>query len=121
MFELATCAEVRFKSVLMVTVNWKGKGSAAGCHHLGIWEHITKGGKVYQAQKANIKPSHEKKKTRPWGSMGLKTGTLRAFLVTGLRTGRRQRSDALSPILLDCWVTRGMDGRVARSQAWDGW
>jgi hypothetical protein len=45
-----------------------------------------------------MKPSHEKKKTRPWRSTGLKTGTERAFLLTGLRTGARQRSEALKPI-----------------------
>lgn len=29
----------------------------------------------------------------------MKTGTERAFLLTGLRTGARQRSEALKPIL----------------------
>jgi hypothetical protein len=54
---------------------------------------------VYQAQKANIKPIHEKKKTLPCLSIGFRMGTLRAFLLTGLTSGVRQRSDSLKPIL----------------------
>lgn len=61
---------------------------------------------MYQAQKASIKPSHEKKNTRPCRSTGLKMGTLRAFLLTGLRTGVRQRSEALNPILAESLVFR---------------
>ena len=54
---------------------------------------------MYQAQKAIMKPSHEKKKTRPCLSKGLRIGTLRAFLVTGLSAGARQRSETLNPIV----------------------
>lgn len=43
-----------------------GQGLAvSGCHMLEAAEGRTRGGKVYHAQKASMKPSHEKKKTRP--------------------------------------------------------
>ena len=59
---------------------------------------LTSGGNVYHAQNAIMNPNQEKKKTRPWGSTGLRTGTLRAFLLTGLSTGGRQRSENLKPM-----------------------
>lgn len=42
---------------------------------------------LYHAQKAIIKPNHEKKNTRPYWLIGLRTGTARAFLFTGLIAG----------------------------------
>ncbi|EAQ85640.1 hypothetical protein CHGG_06893 [Chaetomium globosum CBS 148.51] len=69
--------------------------------HRPVSRSPTKGGKVYQAQNDSMKPSHEKKKTRPWASMGFRMGTLRAFLFTGLTVGVRQRSDTWKPIVAD--------------------
>jgi hypothetical protein len=87
----------------MVTDNWE---VLVGFHLLTSSPLHTKGGKVYQAQKDSMKPSHEKKKTRPCGSMGFRIGTLRAFLLTGLTVGVRQRSDTLKPIIAEA-VARG--------------
>ena len=69
----------------------------------------TKGGKVYQAQKATKKPIHEKKKTRPWRSIGLKTGMRWAFLVGGLRGGGRKENWKPRTIVfvrMDCRIVR---------------
>ncbi|EGX94031.1 hypothetical protein CCM_02302 [Cordyceps militaris CM01] len=49
----------------------------------------------YQAQKASMKPIQEKKKTRPYMSTGLRTGMLRAFLLTGHTSGAAQRAEKL--------------------------
>jgi hypothetical protein len=59
---------------------------------------LTKGGKAYQAQYASMKPIHEKKKTRPYGSVGLRIGTERAFLLIGLTSGALQRLETFMPI-----------------------
>lgn len=66
----------------------------------------TKGGKVYQAQKAIMKPIHEKKKTRPWRSKGLKTGMRWAFLVRGLRGGGRKENWKPRTMMPSRWVMR---------------
>jgi hypothetical protein len=39
-----------------------------------------------------MKPNVEKKNVRPYGSIGLSTGTDRAFLLTGLMAGAFQRT-----------------------------
>ena len=44
---------------------------------------------MYHAQKAIMKPNHEKKKTRPYMLMGLKKGMERAFRLIGLISGAR--------------------------------
>jgi hypothetical protein len=51
----------------------------------------------YHDQKAIMKPNHEKKKVRPYVvEMGLKKGIDRAFWLTGLTSGARQRSEKVS-------------------------
>lgn len=42
---------------------------------------------TYHDQNANMKPNHEKKKTRPYLLTGLKMGTERAFWLMGLTSG----------------------------------
>lgn len=59
---------------------------------------------MYQAQKVSMKPIHEKKKTRPWRSMGFNTGMLRAFLLIGLSSGLRQRSASRTPMAEDGFI-----------------
>jgi len=100
MLELATCAEVRLRSDLIVTVSCcqVSIGDSAGSEYQDE-KRLTSGGKVYHAQNAIMKPSHEKKKTRPCRSKGFSTGTLRALLLTGLTTGFRHRSEGLKPML----------------------
>lgn len=59
----------------------------------------TRGGNVYHAQNESMKPIHEKKNTRPCGSTGFKIGTLRAFLLTELSTGRSHKEEAFKPMM----------------------
>ena len=63
MLELATSSGERSRSFLMVWVNYRhcqrqGPASRSDTGH-------TRGGKVYHAQKAIMKPNQEKKNTRP--------------------------------------------------------
>ncbi len=60
---------------------------------------LTRGGKVYQAQKAIMNPNHEKKNTRPYMLMGLKKGIDRAFRLIGFTSGADQRSESLNPMM----------------------
>jgi hypothetical protein len=39
-----------------------------------------------------MKPKHAKKKTRPYRSIGLKMGMVRAFLLAGLISGEAKRT-----------------------------
>lgn len=56
------------------------------------WDNIP-----YHDQKAIMKPNHEKKNVRPYVvEMGLKKGIDRAFWLTGLTSGARQRSEKVS-------------------------
>lgn len=73
MLELATSTVVMFRSRLMVTDN--------------------SGGNAYQDQKAMKKPNQEKKKTRPYMSMGLNTGIDRALWLIGLTSGARHSTE----------------------------
>jgi hypothetical protein len=51
----------------------------------------------YHDQKAIMKPNHEKKNVRPYVvEIGLKKGIDRAFWLTGLTSGARQRSEKVS-------------------------
>ena len=111
MLELATCSEVRSRSCLIVTDNCE---VLVGFQLPASSVLHTKGGKVYQAQKDSMKPSHEKKKTRPCASIGLRMGTLRAFLLIGLTVGVRQRSDALKPIVAEA-VAQGSSSKDSRN------
>lgn len=56
---------------------------------------------MYQAQKAIMKPNHEKKNTRPYMLRMLSAGIARAFLLIGLISGALYRSEnlMLTPIL----------------------
>jgi len=54
--------------------------------------------RTYQERKATKNPDQEKKNVRPYLLKGLRMGTERAFLLTGLTSGASQRCDALNPI-----------------------
>ena len=54
---------------------------------------------TYQAQNASMKPNHEKKKTRPYMSKGLKNGKLLAFLLIGLTLGALHRRVISNPMV----------------------
>ncbi len=59
--------------------------------------YLTRGGKAYQAQKAIMKPNHEKKKTLPYMLIGFRAGIDRAFLLMGLTSGALYRSAKPKP------------------------
>jgi hypothetical protein len=54
---------------------------------------------TYHAKKAIINPNQAKLKTLPYLLKGLRTGTDRAFPLTGLISGAFQREVTLNPIV----------------------
>ena len=48
---------------------------------------LTRGGNAYHERKATMNPIHEKKKTRPYWSKGLRMGIDLAFRLLGLTSG----------------------------------
>lgn len=56
----------------------------------------TRGGNVYQAQKATINPNQEKKNTRPYMLMGLKKGIERAFRLIGFTSGASHSTEIVN-------------------------
>jgi hypothetical protein len=59
-------------------------------------------GETYHDQNAMKKPRYEKKKTRPYLLIGLKTGIDRAFLLYGLSSGADQSVFREKPMLRYC-------------------
>ena len=112
MFELATSVALRLRSCLMVAVNWKGRQR----HDISIHDlpqlcrgrHLkrTRGGKVYQAQKATMKPNQEKKNTRPYMLIGLKKGMERAFRLIGFTSGASHRTESVNAMMDESWAER---------------
>ena len=66
----------------------------------------TRGGKVYQAQKATINPNQEKKNTRPYRLMGLKKGIERAFRLIGFTSGASHRAEIVNAMTDASWTER---------------
>lgn len=91
MLELATSCWVICRSFLMVTVNYRIR-LAANCNFgTGIIQ-LTSGGKAYHDRNATMKPKQAKKKTRPYRSIGLKMGMVKAFRLAGLISGEAKRT-----------------------------
>lgn len=52
-----------------------------------------------------MKPIHEKRKTRPYGSIGLKNGMLLAFLLMGLTSGAFHKWATLKPMFEELQIS----------------
>lgn len=103
MLEFATSSCVMFRSSRIVIVNWSSQRLRS--REKGGVE-LTSGGKAYHDRNAIMKPSHEKKNTRPYLSAGLRMGTERALWLRGLSSGAWTRRRRMSSAMMALWKSR---------------
>ena len=93
---LATSFSLICKSARMVIIIWMectiNTSSLSRRAFSRLGQQRTNGGKAYHDKNATMKPSHEKKNTRPYGFTTLNIGIERALLVTGLTLGLTKRN-----------------------------
>lgn len=116
MFEFATSSWDICKSCLMVSVIYREVESGLALLSMLLeWRlkygQLTRGGKAYHDRNATMNPSHEKKNTRPYGSIGLRMGIDLAFLLMGFTSGETKSNlRGLRPML--CSFPKGNDSNT---------